>query len=351
MLKELKVRNLKSIEDLEISFKPLNLFIGTNSAGKSTVIQALLLCAQNAKKECGLNGELIKLGDYREVKCSYSDYQETEIVLNHSAEQYANLIFISNEPEIHFHGDALLRSLDYTNMNFQYLSGQRVGPQKIYDKNMSLNDQLGIDGRYAISYLQTNGDKSVSETLCKNNASSTLLSQVNWWLKYIMDTEISTQEVTGADKVLAFYSCGELNDLRPDNVGAGISYLVSVLVECLASPENGIVAIENPEIHLHPAAQSKLCEFLYFIAQSGRQLFIETHSDHIFNGFRAGIATGDMDKNNIQINFLYMNEEHLTENEVVDIGRMGRIENPRKDMFDQFDLDLNRMIGLRRTKS
>lgn len=37
---------------------------------------------------------------------------------------------------------------------------------------------------------------------------------------------------------------------------------------------DSVIIIENPEIHLHPK-QSKLCEFLYFVSQSGRQLFIE----------------------------------------------------------------------------
>lgn len=59
----------------------------------------------------------------------------------------------------------------------------------------------------------------------------------------------------------------------------------------------------KPEIHLHPKAQSKLCEFLYFVSQSGRQLFIETHSDHIFNGLRVGVANGSMNQEDISVNF------------------------------------------------
>ena len=138
----------------------------------------------------------------------------------------------------------------------------------------------------------------------------------------------------------------DMKRIRPENIGAGTSYLIAILVMCLSAPEQGVVIIENPEIHLHPSAQAKVCEFLYFIAARGRQIFVETHSDHIFNGFRAGLATGSMQEDLLNIQFVYLNEQHLTETVKVKIGKRGKIENQRKDLFDQFDLDLNRMIGL-----
>ena len=73
---------------------------------------------------------------------------------------------------------------------------------------------------------------------------------------------------------------------------------------------------------------------------------METHSDHIFNGFRVGIATKSMREELLNIQFVYLNEQHLAEAIKVKIGKMGKIENQRKDLFDQFDLDLNKMIGL-----
>lgn len=53
-----------------------------------------------------------------------------------------------------------------------------------------------------------------------------------------------------------------------------------------------------------------------------------------------------MDKSIVNIQFIYLNDEHVSEAMKVEIGRMGKIENQRDGLFDQFDLDLNRMIGL-----
>ena len=43
MIKSVNVSAMKSIKEMKIDCKELNLFVGTNSSGKSTFLQALLL--------------------------------------------------------------------------------------------------------------------------------------------------------------------------------------------------------------------------------------------------------------------------------------------------------------------
>ena len=70
MISALHINGLKSIDNLEINLRKLNLLTGINSAGKSSVIQAILLLIQNLSTEKGspLNGHLVSLGDFREVR-------------------------------------------------------------------------------------------------------------------------------------------------------------------------------------------------------------------------------------------------------------------------------------------
>ena len=63
MISKVQVKALKSIRDLSIECSNFNLFVGTNSSGKSTFLQALLIAAQ---KE--LNGKYISLGEFREAR-------------------------------------------------------------------------------------------------------------------------------------------------------------------------------------------------------------------------------------------------------------------------------------------
>ena len=64
-------------------------------------------------------------------------------------------------------------------------------------------------------------------------------------------------------------------------VGIGVSQLLPVLVSAFAS-ENRLVAIEQPEIHLHPALQAELGDvFAESALDSGNTFVIETHSEHL----------------------------------------------------------------------
>ena len=47
MLKQLIVKRFKSIKEATVALSRLNLFVGANSAGKSSAIQALMLALDN----------------------------------------------------------------------------------------------------------------------------------------------------------------------------------------------------------------------------------------------------------------------------------------------------------------
>jgi len=66
------------------------------------------------------------------------------------------------------------------------------------------------------------------------------------------------------------------------DVGIGVSQVLPVLVTSYAS-KNQIIAIEQPEIHLHPALQADLGDvFIQSALGPGRNRFlIETHSEHL----------------------------------------------------------------------
>ena len=66
------------------------------------------------------------------------------------------------------------------------------------------------------------------------------------------------------------------------DVGIGISQVLPVLVTAYAA-RNELIAIEQPEIHLHPALQADLGDVLIESALGDQKnlLLIETHSEHI----------------------------------------------------------------------
>lgn len=69
------------------------------------------------------------------------------------------------------------------------------------------------------------------------------------------------------------------------DVGVSMSQLVPVLAAALCNDDYGLVTIEQPELHLHPAIQVELgdlfIESMKEYEAIGRTFFIETHSEHL----------------------------------------------------------------------
>lgn len=75
-------------------------------------------------------------------------------------------------------------------------------------------------------------------------------------------------------------STGNSSLVLPSEVGAGISQVIPVIVAAFAPTAAKLVAIEQPEIHVHPALQVGLGDLL--IEESKRRSFlVETHSEHL----------------------------------------------------------------------
>lgn len=75
--------------------------------------------------------------------------------------------------------------------------------------------------------------------------------------------------------------------VAPGDVGVGISQMVPVIVASLRK-QDGILGIEQPELHVHPAIQVGIGDLFIKAAtcdqeklNSGKTLLIETHSEHI----------------------------------------------------------------------
>lgn len=76
--------------------------------------------------------------------------------------------------------------------------------------------------------------------------------------------------------------------VAPSDVGVGISQMIPVVVGCLAKKVGGLLAVEQPELHIHPAVQVGIGDlFIHAVGltddgpSSGKSMLIETHSEHI----------------------------------------------------------------------
>lgn len=242
--------------------------------------------------------------------------------------------------------------------NIHYVSADRIGPQNFYErKSLGNFVSVGSLGENTVNILARKGGDPVQPELKKvymdlfsptedELTSDTIESYANYWLDKIFEgAEIKTEVMSDID-IIKFSIKPSKKDVfyKPTNVGYGFSYSLPILVAGLIAKKGDILIIENPEAHLPPYAQSILSKFLAGVSRVGVQVLVESHSEHILDGFRIIVHDKIIDLN--EINILYFDKNDETYFHKIDIKDDGDIENWPTNFFDQSTNDLNYLYGI-----
>lgn len=294
MIELIEIKNYKCITEESIKGFPLTVITGLNSTGKSSVLQAILLLNKTLTKNGAIY--LSKLPSaFTTIRNRYENAKEIDINLTIDSKKV--FWHMSDEEKITTKGEEIKLEIE---KNLFYLSAERTGTEAL--SSVSSDEKSGTKGEYLLGTFEKEKSIPVIQELVMETASTTLSSQLNYWLSYILKIklEMSTELRTELDVQTSYKSDGIAN-LGPSQLGAGVGYLTKILILCLRSKKNDVLLIENPEIHLHPAAQSRLGEFFAFIANAGIQLFIETHCDHLLNKIRYEVYKKRLDSSAVGI--------------------------------------------------
>lgn len=362
MIKALRVKNVKCFKSASFNFSGITVFCGSNSAGKSTALQTLLLLKQSANNSSLLRNALSLAGEY-------FSFGHVNDLVSHNVDGDVLSIGIDN---LEFNCDLKKSapenyhleledpvSIDHSlfSSEFHYLSAYRLCPQNSYDINCDTSKiNIGIFGQYAVAELVKHGEEpAANQKLAKIICSHLLIegdeSPVNLDIafkeamkKITPNFDINVSDHSSLDKVSnSFPAHGTNNRIRPVNTGFGISYVLPIVLAALCTREGGYLLVENPEVHLHPAAQSMLAGLLTMAATCGIQVIMETHSDHIINGIRVYVK-----ENNIETGFVTINSvreidgERVVTEIIVDSD--GGLSNMDEGFFDQAEKDLLRLF-------
>lgn len=233
-------------------------------------------------------------------------------------------------------------------LNVRYLTADRIGVEDTYQKSLEGKDEIGVRCEYAFFYLAGHKDEEMREKgfIYDSATKTTLGGQVDYWLERIIGYRVIAEEIPGTELIRVSYRNRELGrDIRPKNVGTGVSYIAEIIIAAFSCEKDDILIIENPEIHLHPSGQCELMEFLVFLARKGLQVVMETHSDHIFNGLRRCVSSDRISKDNVQIYFFRQNEDKISVPVEISLDEDGRVENQQDGLFDQIEKDLDVILG------
>ena len=362
MIDKIQVHNFKSLKNVDLNTRPLNILSGLNGMGKSSLIQTLLLVKQSGRLynsgELELNGGLVNIGKGKDALYQFAEDESIKFSFNFNNTKKAEWAF-KYKPDLE-----LLESdskndhkvLSELFSSFQYISANRLGPQSLYDASQVSVDKkdFGTKGEYAVHYLQANGRRFKIDDRMKRNGVSdlSLLSQVNAWLSEISPgVKASIIEVPSAGKMILSYEfelgIGRTASFRPNNVGFGITFALSVLLSLLTADDKSIIIIENPEAHIHPRGQAELGKLMALCASCGAQLFIETHSDHIINGIRVAVKNSLIDCNKVAIFWFSKttsDSEQYSKISEVHIDKQGELSEYPDNFLDEWSNQLLKLV-------
>ncbi len=372
-----KIKNFKSLKDVDIKLNNLTLITGVNSSGKSSFIQSLLFFKQNVenilfadlgdkfnkktnrenypKVTANFNGEYLNLGNTNLLLS-----QETlgkEIIFEINFKQEKIKIAINNQLEISCNEGFSHETLDMfrdDKFKFNYLNTDRSQPKNTFDFSQKEidNRSIGLNGEYTAHYLAENRRKSLDVQALKHSDSQTLqllentykwLGEISRGISISVNADASTQNV----KLTYQYEYGNntTSDYSPLNVGFGLTYVLPVIVLILKSKPGDFIIIENPESHLHPAGQSKIAEMCAIAANNGVQIIVETHSDHFLNGVRVATKNGIIAPDKSQVYFFEKGKNGLdTTPRSINIDKDGKLDDWPKSFFDEWDNQLDKLL-------
>jgi hypothetical protein len=134
-------------------------------------------------------------------------------------------------------------------------------------------------------------------------------------------------------------------ELRPHDVGIGISQVVPVIVTALDG-EDRLLAIEQPELHIHPRLQAAIADlFIESIHKNKHRFIIETHSEHLIlrllrriRETEKGTAPFDRQLRTDELGIYYLKQENgSTTASRIDVDVNGEFIQPWPDDFFEID--------------
>lgn len=160
-----------------------------------------------------------------------------------------------------------------------YIGPFRMLPERMYQFSGNVPSNVGVAGQHMADILIGRPD---------------IVRKVNEWLNiFEVGYEVEVNKVIRDFYEIALIDKKTFSKASTKDVGFGVSQILPIIVQGILMG-NGILCIEQPEIHLHPRLQAELGDFFIHVRNvSGaqeeqrrygtpqNQLIIETHSEHL----------------------------------------------------------------------
>ena len=296
--KNIEINNFRGIDHLKIDdFSRVNIFLGQNSSGKSSVLECLLLLMGMSNPDLPQTINSIRSRSYSsftDLFYLFHNYDWKEVPriaaeMNDGSkrdlELYMTFVFDEkSQPDSqngHIPTSETKTFLNTLKLFFNVESGQQ---KESYVSSITVNQQgLISDKKLAEGYLEKNSAAFLSSDLAAGNTANDLVELAKRKRKDVVteqlknfDSRIASLEILNNIAYIGLEGIDQL--LAVNMMGDGLRRYLNI-VAASANPINNILLIDEIENGLHYSAYKKLWEAIFALAVStNKQVFVTTHS-------------------------------------------------------------------------
>lgn len=221
-----------------------------------------------------------------------------------------------------------------------YLGPLRRKTERLYTWGGITPESVGFEGENTIAAILAGRDRKIS--LGYKRPAKPLEEIIALKLKemgLIEEFKVNPISAQRQEYEVKVRTKGSRDWVDLPDVGFGISQVLPVLVQCFYAPAGSIILMEQPEIHLHPNAQSVLADVMIDVINSREngadrniQLVIETHSEHFLRRLQRRIAEDAVPQKKVSAYFSNIAKTPATL-EPLQIDIFGNIQNWPENFF------------------
>ena len=320
MLEQIQFKNYKAFAGEEcLEIRPLTILIGKNSSGKSSLCKLLPLfenaTSGNMDSVLLLNNRKVSLGSRYEDLFHNNITTELQLKLQYSNNIKLSATYLMNEGDILVYEYSAQIGEKIKEMRFTEEQSKNEPFQGLI--NNSVFEEIGLDNdavRFNVDYIGPmridpiriitfngyekyttvgiKGENTYSILLNSYLKKDSLFSDVSQWMKENLEGQaLIIEQNSPSSGTYSIYVQRNGAKVNIADVGQGLGQVLPIIVQSYMKDEADVVVIEQPVLHLHPAAHANVA---YRIAKSaldtGKKYIIETHSENLILGIRKLIS-------------------------------------------------------------